>query len=286
MTLRLNVRGGLLRLWIFLSICWIVLCAGVLGERSLTTVLGPVAVFGALLAGLLWVAKGFKFSSASLPTLCQDVVKEHGHQTPRPATQSNTETSDEANLLWTYHPWFISDGIEVIECSEALRWTHGYRCGYQETTKARLEQLQARTSDKLHLYQCDTSEQTNDLIGVPVWKHPAERASFLTAQQEYDAKTAESSRRYYASLEKKKRNDRISNVVGGVLLFAAAIWYARNAHFSQSSLDEFWSASTRASFSIVGLWTTICFLEQRPFIQRLQKHWLFTGLVPIFETNS
>jgi hypothetical protein len=59
----LNFAGGMLRLWVFLSICWIALVAGVLGDRTFASVIAPPLVFGGMLAGLVWVAKGFKSKS-------------------------------------------------------------------------------------------------------------------------------------------------------------------------------------------------------------------------------
>jgi hypothetical protein len=57
---QLNIAGGLLRVWIFLSICWIALFAAILGERSFGTVIAPPVVLGGLLASFVWVGKGFK----------------------------------------------------------------------------------------------------------------------------------------------------------------------------------------------------------------------------------
>jgi hypothetical protein len=172
MALRLNVRSGLLRLWIFLSLCWIALLAGLLGERSISALIAPPVVFGILLAGLMWIVEGFKVSSTSRPTFRPSEVAEHGNERHLPAIQPNPVTSEEETSLWTHHPWFISNGVDVIECSEALYWTHGYRCGYEKTAEARLEELQARTTDRLHLYQCDISEQTEDSSGRQVCEVP------------------------------------------------------------------------------------------------------------------
>lgn len=59
----LNLAGGLLRVWVFLSICWVAVVAGVLGDRTFSSVIAPPLVFGVILPGLVWVAKGFRSKS-------------------------------------------------------------------------------------------------------------------------------------------------------------------------------------------------------------------------------
>lgn len=68
--------------------------------------------------------------------------------------------------------FFIGDGSEVLGCE-----------AYEANAVARCNELQAKTDDKLNVYECDPTQTMQDSAGKTVFAHPAEYAQY---KEEYD----------------------------------------------------------------------------------------------------
>jgi hypothetical protein len=66
MALQVNVRRGIVRLWLALSVAWVILMWSI-GDYRPSELLIPPVVLGAILAGAVWIFEGFKLRQA-LPT--------------------------------------------------------------------------------------------------------------------------------------------------------------------------------------------------------------------------